>query len=273
MMKKSAKPIVRAKTVAMLAAGDRVAVRGRAAHVMMMTPDGGLYHANARARAMTAALSRSTQWTHVAGEVRPPLTVVAVEDLLHLFAVGADGQVMHRSVAPDAVQSAAGNEKWHSLGGRVVVPVVAAVTAAGIELFALDAEGRVLHRSLNGESGREWRSIGEGMTGSLNAFTTSRGDIGLVALGRGGDVRFVAWTTEHARGGSPNWRSIGKAPHGAFSAEWIDDVVVLAVLSDDETVHAAPWRDYPEPPAKLEWRALGTMNDLISSRYSLLPRE
>ena len=27
--------------------------------------------------------------------------------------------------------------------------------------------------------------------------------------------------------------------------------------------------DYPAPPAKLEWQALGTMNELVSVRYSL----
>ena len=273
LVKKSAKPIVRAKTVAMLAVGARVAVAGRTTHVLLLAPDGGLYQVNARDRTTAAASARNTPWTRLAGEVREPLTVVAVEDALHLLAVGADGQVMHNSIAPDAVQAASGDEKWRPLGGHVVAPVVAAAAGAGVELFALDADGSVLHRSLNGEAGHEWRSIGDAVIGSLNAFTTSRGDIGLVALDRSGDVKFLPWSAEQARGESLKWRSIGKAPRGVLSAEFIDDVVVLAVLSDDETVHAAPWRDYPEPPAKLKWQALGTMNDLISARFSVMKAE
>ena len=74
---------------------------------------------------------------------------------------------------------------------------------------------------------------------------------------------------EAGKGGGSTWQTIGAAPPGALSAECIDEVVVLAVLSDDETVHAAPWREYPEPPPGLEWTTLGTMNELISARYSL----
>ncbi len=273
MVTKSTKPIVQAKTVAMLGVGARVAVAGRTTHVLVLGPDGGLYHVTARDLTDAAASARNTQWTRLAGEVPAPLTVVATEDVLHLLAVGSDGQVMHRPIAPEAVQSAPEDEKWHSLGGHVVAPVVAAAAGPDVELFALNAEGSVLHRSLNGEAGHDWRSIGDGMTGSLNALTTSRGDIGLVALGHSGDVTFLPWSAGHARDESAQWRSIGKAPQGVLSAEFIDDVVVLAVLSDDETVHAAPWRDYPEPPAKLEWQTLGTMNDLISARFSLMKAE
>jgi len=43
---------------------------------------------------------------------------------------------------------------------------------------------------------------------------------------------------------------------------------VLAVLADDESVHAAAWRNYPEP-TRLEWRTLGTLNELVSARFSL----
>ena len=206
LVKKSAKPIVRAKTVAMLAVGARVAVAGRTTHVLLLAPDGGLYQVNARDRTTAAASARNTPWTRLAGEVREPLTVVAVEDALHLLAVGADGQVMHNSIAPDAVQAASGDEKWRPLGGHVVAPVVAAAAGAGVELFALDADGSVLHRSLNGEAGHEWRSIGDAVIGSLNAFTTSRGDIGLVALDRSGDVKFLPWSAEQARGESLKWR-------------------------------------------------------------------
>ena len=86
-------------------------------------------------------------------------------------------------------------------------------------------------------------------------------------------MKFLAWSAEHARGGAPNWRSLGTAPRGKLAAEWIEDAVVLAVLGEDENVHAAAWHDYPEPPAKLEWQSLGTMNDLISARYSLVKRD
>ena len=57
---------------------------------------------------------------------------------------------------------------------------------------------------------------------------------------------------------------------GIVPFQTIEDVVVLGVLAEDETVQVAAWREFPEPPPKLKWQALGTMNDLISSRFSLL---
>ncbi len=142
------------------------------------------------------------------------------------------------------------------------------MTPQGIELFALDKEGAVLHKSVNAAGSREWQRIGEGMAGSLNAFTTPRGEIGVIALGRDGKVMYLAWSAGTPR--DADWRPLGKAPPGVLSAEFIDDLVVLAVLDDDEMMQAAAWPTNPEPPAKLEWRKLGAINALVSARYSLL---
>ena len=272
MVRKSFKTMTRARTVAMMMAGDRVSVAGRTSHVLQLTPDGGLYRADAGARAAEGAGSRDAHWTQVPSELRPPLTVVAAGDALHLLAVDDAGRVLHQVLSADAAQAGSGYAKARSVGGSVMAPVVAACAGDRVELFALDKEGAVFHKALSDDAKGEWKRIGEGMAGSLNAFTSARGEIGVVARARDGEAMHLPWSLEAARAGSPAWRSLGKAPPGALSAEGIDDVVVLAVLGDDETVHAAPWRTWPELPSKLEWKSFGTMNDLISARYSLLPR-
>ncbi len=256
---KSAKATLLPKATAMLLNGERVAVKGRETHLLQLAPDGGLLHAYAN--------DRTTPWTRVAGDLRPPVIVVASDKALHLFAVRDDGEVSHRAISPDADPRESGHANGRSLGGSVVSPVLATTAGNRIQLFALSAEGAAFARTALEAS--DWERIGEGLAGDLNAFTTPRGEVCLVARGRSGDIQHLSWSVEDGTGGGSQWQTIGTAPPGALSAECIDDVVVLAVLSEDETVHAAPWRDYPEPPPRLEWRNLGTMNELISARYSL----
>ena len=45
--------------------------------------------------------------------------------------------------------------------------------------------------------------------------------------------------------------------------------MVLAVLTEDETVIAAAWRDYPRAPRALRWHELGTINSLTDAHLSL----
>jgi len=258
---RSAKATFLPKATAMLVNGDRAIVKSGRTHLLQLAPDGALLHAYAN--------ERVTRWTRVAGDLRPPVTVVASDKALHLFAVGSDGEVSHRTISPDADPPESGHANGRSLGGSVVSPVVAITAGDHIQLFALSAEGDVLARTLAAAEGSEWTRIGDGVAGDLNALTTARGEVGLVARGRSGDILHLSYPAEAGKGGGSTWQTIGAAPPGALSAECIDEVVVLAVLSDDETVHAAPWREYPEPPPGLEWTTLGTMNELISARYSL----
>ena len=258
---RSAKATFLPKATAMLVNGDRAIVKSGRTHLLQLAPDGTLLHAYAN--------ERVTRWTRVAGDLRPPVTVVASDKALHLFAVGSDGEVSHRTISPDADPPESGHANGRSLGGSVVSPVVAITAGDRIQLFALSAEGDVLARRLAAAEGSDWKRIGDGVAGDLNALTTPRGEVGLVARGRSGDILHLSYPAEAGKGGGSTWQTIGAAPPGALSAECIDEVVVLAVLSDDETVHAAPWREYPEPPPGLEWTTLGTMNELISARYSL----
>ncbi len=262
MIKKSAKPISRVKTVATMVTGDRIAVADRRNHVLQLAGNGGLYHAEVGARPG----SSSEPWTRLASELPPLLTVAAAGDALHLLAVDEAGHVLHQVLGPTAGQAGYGAAKTTSLGGSVVAPVVVATAGDRTELFAMDAHGAVMHRTLGEHTGGDWKRIGEGLAGSLNAFTNARGEIGLIGRGRNGDVMHLAWSAGDAKA----WQSLGKAPAGALSAEEIEGDVVLAVLADDETVHATAWRDYPNVPSKLEWQAFGTMNDLISARFSLV---
>jgi hypothetical protein len=270
---KSAKPVGRARTVAMMVSGESVAVAGRETHVVQLAQDGNLYRAippdTARAEAMRQ--DRNVHWTSVASDLCEPLIVVAAGDVLHLFAPGKVGEVLHRVVSPDAEKVTNGYGRWTSLGGSFVWPLAVAVIGENIDLFALSGEGGVFHKALNNKAKGEWKKIGEGMVGSLNTFTTVRGEIGVVAVGSNGKIQHLPWSSESVSSRPPKWRSLGTAPKGALSSEVFDDVVVFAALGEDETVSAAPWRNYPERPDKLEWQALGTMNSLINARYSLLP--
>jgi hypothetical protein len=270
MFTKSTRPGARAKSVATMRVGDRVTVAGRTTHAVQLAPDGVLYHAGADDRPPAAARSGNVRWMPIAGDVHPPLTAAATADVLHLLMVGKDGDVMHRSVGSNAAEHKPGKVHWTSLGGGMVAPVVAAVDGDRVELFASNAEGAVFHRTLEAHAQGDWQRIGEGMAGSLNAFKSAGGGIGLVARARNGDVMHLPWTHQSTRAGSFAWHSLGKAPPGSLSVEGIDDAIVLAVLADDETVHAAAWRDDPGTKAALDWKALGTMNALISARYSLL---
>ncbi len=64
MVKKSAKPTVRAKSVAMVVTGERVALAGRPKHVVMLAQDGGLYHAYERDRAMPGGQAQRAMDAH-----------------------------------------------------------------------------------------------------------------------------------------------------------------------------------------------------------------
>jgi hypothetical protein len=268
---RSAKPTVRAKTVAMLDRGARAALAGRRTHVVQLTQPGYLYLANPPDQARAKGRDRNVRWTRLDSDLHESLMVVAAGDILHLLAVGKAGEVLHRALSPDATEATHGQGRWTSLGGSFVWPVAVAATPTTVDLFALSADGGVFYKALTSNAGDGWKKIGEGMVGSLSAFTTLHSEIGIVAVDSNGSIQHLPWTPESDAAGFSKWRSLGPAPRGALSAEVFDDVVVFAALAEDETVNVAPWRNYPEPPAKLEWQALGTMNSLISARYSLLP--
>jgi hypothetical protein len=132
----------------------------------------------------------------------------------------------------------------------------------------------VLHRTLSaagsGQALTDWQLIGDGVGGSLNAFTSRRG-VSVVAVSRKGEVlhkllRDNAW---HPAG--HKWQALGAAPTGPLSAELVeDDIVVLAVLAEKETIHLLPWRNYPETPAGDAWQTVGTINSLLDARLSLI---
>ncbi len=269
MFTKSAKPKVPVKSMATMVAGARIAIAGRRTHVVQLAYDGALYHAFGDDQAAGDAGPGTAQWQQLSTTLKPPLTLVADADVLHVLAVDDAGVVQHQRTAPGATSTKTGAEKGRSLGGPPMSAVVATLARGRIELFALGADGAVHYRTLDGDATTAWTRIGEGIAGSLNAFTTAQGEAGLVARGRNGDAMYLPWSGDSSRAASAGWRSLGSAPPGSLSVECIDDVIVLAVLGDDEIVHAAPWRNHPAVPTKLEWRAVGTVNALLDANYSL----
>ena len=272
-VERSARPHVPAQRVALLADTGEPAEVSQArgtAHVLQLMPNGALY----RTSPTNTPTARTRPPTLLSSKVPGPLTVVASNDLLHLFAIGADGQVLHQAVCADGSYSAdaQGDTAWRSIGGRFVAPVVAAVARDSIELFGLSAEGIVAHMTLTDNSGMgEWETVGEGIAGSLNAFVSPRDEVGVVAIGRNGEILHQQWPAGTSKPGARAWGSLGPAPQGTLTADFIDDVLVLASLADDDTVQAAPWRNYPDQAPKLAWQVLGTLNSLHDARFSLLP--
>jgi hypothetical protein len=261
-------PVPRVATL--LNAGDRVIVGAGSgiAHSVRVAPGGAAFVATSSRK----PAARVDRWTRIGGEVEGPLTVVASgADRLSLFTLGADGAVAHKSWSRDVPS----NDQWEPLGGAFVGPLAAAVAPDGrIEIFGLGRDGSVFHRTLNaaegGRAASDWEVIGEGVGGSLTAFSSPRG-VSVVALGRGGEVLHKLRRGNDWRPAGREWQSLGAAPAGPLSAELVeDDIAVLAVLAEDETVHLLPWRNYPDTPPVDGWQRVGTINSLLDARLSLI---
>ncbi len=265
---KSAKPILRTQTTTTLVRGDRAEVTGRETHELYLAHDASLYHTHVPTSPRAKKARRKAPWTHLASEVCDPVTVVAVGDLLHVLMLDKDGRAMHQVQPTSAGQKV---DAWRSLGGSFVAPLAVATRSHAIDVFGLNAEGQVFHGDLAARHDVKWERIGDGIAGSLNAFVTQRGGVSIVAVGRDGDIRHLDWSAHAPACDSSKWNSLGAAPLGALRAEVFLDVVVLAALADDETVHAASWRQCPELPDRLNWRVLGTIDSLVNARFSLLP--
>ena len=240
--------------------------RGRP-HTVILGPDGAVYH---QAAAHDPLASENGSLANLGGRFEGPLTVVASgDDHVSLFGLSPEGAVLHKTHAPDARP----DEDWQTLGGSFVGPVTAAAGADGeIELFALDEDGSVSHRTLadprRGEPEEEWERVGAGIGGSLAALFSPRAGLSLFALGRGGEVLHKRrppqedWQPE-----GPEWQTLGVASDGRLSAEWVgDEVVLLAVVAEDETVRILAWPRYPDEPPREGWQVVGTVNSLLQAR-------
>ncbi len=262
-------PVPRVATL--LNAGDRVIVGAGSgiAHAVRLAPGGAAY-VTTSSRKPAAPGDRLTR---IGGEVAGPLTVVSSSaDRVSLFALDRDGAVAHKSLLPDVPP----NDEWETLGGAFVGPIAAAVGLDGrIEIFGLASDGGVFHRTLGaagcGQAARDWQFIGDGVGGSLTAFSSPRGGVSVVASGRKGEVLHKLRCDDEWRPAGREWQSLGAAPAGPLSGELVeDDIVVLAVLSENETIQVLPWRNYPDTPPGDGWQCVGTINSLLDARLSLI---
>jgi hypothetical protein len=191
----------------------------------------------------------------IASGLDGPIVAAVAGGRLHIFRSGNDGQVLHRVHVPGG----AAGDQWQSLGGKFVSPVAAAVVRERVELFGLAPDGRVLHRGLDGG---EWTVFGEGIAGSLGAFVSPEGEIGVIGVSRDGHILV---RTLH----SHEWHSLGRSPGGELGASFAGDVVVLASV-EDGTVSAAAWRGFPQIDPHLHWKAIGTPASLFEANFSLM---
>ena len=240
--------------------------RGRP-HTVILGPDGAVYH---QATAHDPLASENGSLTNLGGRFEGRLTVVpAGNERVSLFGLSPEGGVLHKTHAPDAHP----DEDWQTLGGSFIGPVTAAAGADGkVELFALDEDGTVAHRTLadpqRAEPEEEWERVGAGIGGSLAALFSPRTGLSLFALGRGGEVLHKRrppqeeWEPE-----GPEWETLGVASDGTLSAEWVgDEVLLLAVVAEDETVRVLAWQHYPAEPPREGWQVVGTVNSLLQAQ-------
>jgi hypothetical protein len=210
--------------------------------------------------------SRHEGWTQVADGVTGPVTVLAAApDRVELFAVGADG-----TLTGATVRRGAATKRWRSLGGHFAQPVTAVSGDDGrTELLGLDEEGVVLHRSLaaGARSPRQdgWERIGEGASGSLQAFPLRNGGLAVFALGPDGTVLHKRRGPKRWQPAGTKWLSLGRTSGVQLLADRLDeDGVGLTVIADDGSLQLLLWRDFPtgEPGP---WKAHGSLESWLES--------
>jgi hypothetical protein len=104
----------------------------------------------------------------------------------------------------------------------------------------------------------------------MAALFSPRTGLSLFALGHGGEVLYKRRPpNEEWRPVGREWERLGVASDGLLSAEWVgDDALLLAVVSEDETVRVLAWSAYPDVPPREGWQIVGTVNSLLQARVS-----
>ena len=208
--------------------------------------------------------SRNEGWTRVAEGVAGPMTVLAsARGRVDLFALDADGRLSGATVARGRP-----SKRWRDLGGRFVEPVAAVTVEGGaIELFGLGEGGVVLNRSLApGERSSkqdDWERIGEGVSGSLQAFPLRNGGLAVFALGEDGTVLHKRRGPRRWQPGGAQWQSLGRTSGVRLLAEQLDgDGLGLATVGDDGSLEVLLWRDFPNgEPGR--WKKHGTLDSRL----------
>jgi hypothetical protein len=202
------------------------------ARVVGLGTDGAIYH---KALGAGDSSPRDQGWSRLAGEVTGPVTVLAAfENRIDLLALGADG-----SLAAQTVSQRQSNRRWRPLGGKFVEPVVAVAGDGGrTELLGLGEEGVVFHRSLvpNDRDTKpdDWTRIGEGVAGSLQAFSSGSGGLAVFALGRDGTVLHKRRGPKRWQPAGTEWQLLGRTPGVRLLAQPVDSGGIgLATLADD----------------------------------------
>ena len=243
-------------------------VEGRA-HRVIFGPDGTVYH---QALAGDPRDAGNGRWTDLGGRFAGPLTVVAGAGHVSLFGLAPDGAVLHKTHAPGDRP----DDDWQTLGGSFVGPVRAVAGADGaIELFAIDEDSSVSHRTLadprKGQTDEAWERVGDGVEGPIAALFSPRTGLSLFALGRGGEVLHKRRAPQEGwESAGSAWESLGVASEGTLSAEWVgNEVLLLCVVAEDETVRVLAWPRYPEEGPREGWQTIGTVNSLLRGQLPL----
>jgi hypothetical protein len=191
---------------------------------------------------------------------------------LHLFSIERDNRVFYRVIAVGSYETDESNGRI--LIGEGYVELAAIVSdQRGVELFGLTETGLVFRKAVAGAATGDWTQVGQNMniSGPLNVIPWPQGEASIVTVESSrNEIVLLKWLTQGELSESREWHRLCLAPPGRLSAAVIDDVLVLAILTEDERVIAARWSNYPVHPFVPEWRPLGTINSLLDAKFSLL---
>jgi hypothetical protein len=240
---------------------DAVGAGEGKSHVIGLGADGAIY---SKAVGVQNGDSRNEGWARIADGVAGPVTVLAAASgRIELFALDAEGELAGATAARGRPAG-----RWRRLGGRFVEPVVAVSgNGSSTELLGLGEGGVVLHRSTSSKS--EWEQIGEGVAGSLQAFSLRNGGLAVFALGADGSVLHKRRGPKRWQPAGQRWESLGRTEAARLVAAQLDeDGIGLATIAADGSIALLLWPDYPtgEPGP---WTEHGTLESWLEARDTI----
>jgi hypothetical protein len=198
-----------------------------------------------------------TGWEALAGVFNyPPVAVALDSTTVHLFGVGTDYAMFHKSRS-NGVWSPS-ESTWDSLGGVFDSPPAAVSWAANrIDVFGIGGNKEVFHKFFDGtQFSASWESLGGEFVGGVAAVSWGPNRIDLFAVGTN-NVMFHKFFDGQWKPSQTGWESLG----GEFSSpptavSWAANRLdIFAVGTDFGMFHKA--FDNGWLPSPSGWDALG----------------
>lgn len=203
------------------------------------------------------AVPRTEGWERLAPDPGGAATAIQLDqERLEVVALGRQGEPLRLR-----------DGRWVEIGGG---PLTGALEVArdghgGAHIAGLDGEGRVLLGTLEGD----WRTVGDGVLGELQALAIGTGGLALLAIDREGLVLH----TGSRDGREIGWLQLLNGPRAVLLGACELDTGGLAVCLQDEDgdLHVLNWPDWPERPGQQRWERLGKHGELDAPKPLTVP--